>query len=274
MGVLNCRVLKSGKCEVSQKYKGKSHNGIDLVGPGYTLNYVVAHSDGIVVGVVSNCNRNTSKSGQRIYGNYVKIKHDNGMYTFYAHLKYGSVAVKVGDRVTKGQVLGYMGNTGYSFGAHLHFEVRNENNVQIDPTAYVGSDLPGTATDEEQATNGDKTAITYTVKKGDTLSEIAMKYGTTYQELARINNIANPNLIHVGQVLTINTATNNITTYKVNAKSGLWLLDANGKKIKAYSKNTEVEYLGAGYTKYGYNYIKVKVLVDGNIGYMAKTYLK
>lgn len=56
----------------------------------------------------------------------------------------------------------------------------------------------------EQATNGDKTAITYTVKAGDTLSEIAMKYGTTYQELARINNIANPNLIYAGQVIKIN----------------------------------------------------------------------
>ena len=71
-------------------------------------------------------------------------------------------------------------------------------------------------TSEEQATNGDKTAITYTVKKGDTLSEIAMKYGTTYQELARINNIANPDLIYVGQVIKINVTTE--TTYTV--KSG------------------------------------------------------
>ena len=71
-------------------------------------------------------------------------------------------------------------------------------------------------TDEEQATNGDKTAITYTVKAGDTLSEIAMKYGTTYQELARINNIANPNLIYAGQVIKINGTAE--TTYTV--KSG------------------------------------------------------
>lgn len=128
-------------------------------------------------------------------------------------------------------------------------------------------------TEAEQETNSNKQLITYTVKAGDTLSEIALRYGTTYQELARINNIANPNLIYVGQVLKVNSTNNNTVTYKVNAKSGLWLLDGNGKKIKAYVNNTEVEYLGAGYTKYGYNYIKVKVLVDGNIGYMAKTYL-
>lgn len=201
MGVLNCRVLKNGKCEVSQIYKGARHNGIDLVGAGYTLDYVVAHSDGIVVGVVSNINYNTSKSGRRIYGNYVKIKHSNGMYTFYAHLKCGSVAVKVGDRVTKGQVLGYMGNTGYSFGAHLHFEVRNANNAKIDPTHYVSEEIVKEEPKEVQIEGR------YIVKSGDTLSGIASKYGTTYQELARINNIANPNVIYPGQVIKINGGT-------------------------------------------------------------------
>lgn len=201
MGVLNCRVLKNGKCEVSQIYKGARHNGIDLVGAGYTLDNVVAHSDGIVAGVVNNINYNTSKSGRRIYGNYVKIKHSNGMYTFYAHLRYGSVAVKVGDKVTKGTVLGYMGNTGYSFGAHLHFEVRNANNAKIDPTHYVSEEIVKEEPKEVQIEGR------YIVKSGDTLSGIASKYGTTYQELARINNIANPNVIYPGQVIKINGGT-------------------------------------------------------------------
>lgn len=266
MGVLDCRVLKNRKCEVSQIYKGARHNGIDLVGAGYTLDNVVAHSDGEVVRVVANCNRNTSKTGERIYGNYVKIKHSNGMYTFYAHLRYGSVAVKVGDKVTKGQVIGAMGNTGYSFGAHLHFEVRNANNVQINPTTYVGADLP-IKENQELKIEG-----RYIVKSGDTLSGIASKYGTTYQKLARINNISNPNIIFPGQVLKIEEEriTQNL---KVTANSGLWLLDSNGRKIKAYVKGTEVEYMSEGYTKYGYNYVKVKVVNDGNVGYMAKTYL-
>lgn len=177
MGVLNCRVLKNGKCEVSQIYKGARHNGIDLVGAGYTLDYVVAHSDGTVVGVVSNCNRNTSKTGERIYGNYIKIKHENGMFTFYAHLKYGSVAVKVGDKVSKGTVLGYMGNTGYSFGAHLHFEVRNVNNVQIDPTAYVGADLPITTNNAVQSTY--KVGTTYTTQ---VILKVRAGAGTNYAQ--------------------------------------------------------------------------------------------
>lgn len=139
---MGCRVFKNNACKVTFAYKGASHKGIDMVGPNSTFDYVVAHSDGEVVAVVSNCNRNTSKTGERIYGNYVKIRHDNGMYTLYAHMKYGSVEVKVGDRVSKGQVLGYMGNTGYSFGAHVHFEVRDENDKYIDPTGYVDADLP------------------------------------------------------------------------------------------------------------------------------------
>lgn len=176
MGVLNCRVLKNGKCEVSQIYKGARHNGIDLVGAGYTLDNVVAHSDGEVVGVVANCNRNTSRTGERIYGNYVKIKHSNGMYTFYAHMRYGSVAVKVGDRVTKGQVLGAMGNTGYSFGAHLHFEVRNANNVQIDPTTYINTNLPD---NEPKTDNTYKVGITYTTQ---VILKVRTGAGTNYAQ--------------------------------------------------------------------------------------------
>ena len=174
---MDCRVLKSGKCEISQKYKGSKHNGIDLVGAGYTLDYVVAHSDGTVVGVVSNCNRNTSKTGEKIYGNYVKIKHDNGMYTLYAHLKYGTVAVSKGQRVAKGQVLGYMGNTGYSFGAHLHFEVRNANNAKIDPTAYVGADLPNN--EPKPVDNTYKVGTTYTTQ---VILKVRAGAGTNYAQ--------------------------------------------------------------------------------------------
>lgn len=139
---MNCRVFKNGQCKVTFPFKGESHKGIDMVGPNSTFDYVVAHSDGEVVAVVSDINYNTSASGKRTYGNYVKIRHDNGMYTLYAHMKYGSIEVKVGDRVKRGQVIGYMGNTGYSFGAHLHFEVRNENDKYVDPTQYVDGDLP------------------------------------------------------------------------------------------------------------------------------------
>lgn len=135
---LKNRVLESGLLEVTQEYKPGVHNGIDVVNQNYTLGNIVAHSDGVVVGSRNNCNGFENGS----YGNYVKIKHDNGYYTLYGHMAYNTVRVSVGQRVSKGQVLGYTGNTGMSYGGHLHFEVRNTSDVRIDPTEYLNSDLP------------------------------------------------------------------------------------------------------------------------------------
>lgn len=134
------RLLKTKGNKITQKYKADTHKGIDLVGTGSTTDYIIAHSAGTVVGVRADY-KTTDKTGNS-YGNYVKIKHSNGMYTLYAHLKYGSVTVKSGDKVSKGQVIGYMGSTGHSTGAHLHWEVRNTSDVRIDPTAYLDADLP------------------------------------------------------------------------------------------------------------------------------------
>ena len=57
----------------------------------------------------------------------------NRLYTLYGHLS--SVNVSVGQTVTQGQVIGYSGNTGNSYGAHLHFEVR-VNGTAVDPMSY------------------------------------------------------------------------------------------------------------------------------------------
>ena len=73
---MGCRVLQKNDKKITFVYKGASHKGIDIVGPCSTLDYIVAHSDGTVVAVVSNINYNTSKTGQRIYGNYVKEYDD------------------------------------------------------------------------------------------------------------------------------------------------------------------------------------------------------
>ena len=144
------RVLESGMCEVTQEYKGSAHAGIDIVREGYRLDNIVAHSDGTVIQVINNCNENTNGQNGSRYdsnnpGNMVKIDHGNGYYTRYLHLAYGTVKVSVGDKVSKGQVIGYMGNTGYSFGGHLHFEVW-QGNGRIDPTTYLDDELPATST--------------------------------------------------------------------------------------------------------------------------------
>lgn len=135
-----CRVLiNNAKPRITVKYSSK-HKAIDLVKYRNSTCEVVAHSKGKVVWLQKGQKNNTASKGNKTYGNCVKLKHDDGYYTLYAHLK--DVKVKIGQVVSKGQSLGYMGNTGNSYGAHLHWEVRNKKDVRIDPTPYLDKDLP------------------------------------------------------------------------------------------------------------------------------------
>lgn len=68
------------------------------------------------------------------YGNYTCIDHGGGFSTCYAHQL--SISVSVGEQVEQGQIIGEVGNTGHSFGAHLHFETR-VNGVAEDPLGYL-----------------------------------------------------------------------------------------------------------------------------------------
>ena len=137
------RILKDKTNKVTKKY-GNGHTGIDIVGKEGWPD-IVAHSDGVVVACVDGKYNNLKTKGVNQYGNYVQIKHANDMYTLYAHLEKG-LKVKKGQQVKKGQVIGREGNSGYSLGAHLHFEVRNKDNYVIDPTPYIDADLPNLPT--------------------------------------------------------------------------------------------------------------------------------
>lgn len=133
-----CRVLKGGECEITQEYGVNGHLGTDIVGKGYTLDGVVAHSDGVVVMVQTGHKNNQGSTGNASYGNMVKIDHGNGDFTLYAHLD--KVYVTNGQKVAKGQDIGYMGNTGNSYGAHLHFEVFKNNN-RVSSQDYLNADI-------------------------------------------------------------------------------------------------------------------------------------
>lgn len=108
--------------------KPGNHTGIDIPAPKNTKIY--AARGGVVI---------TSKMGSGSdwsYGNYVVINHGDGTSTLYAHMN--SRAVKVGDVVNQGQVIGYVGTTGRSTGNHLHYEVR-KNGTRVDPVNYYPS---------------------------------------------------------------------------------------------------------------------------------------
>lgn len=136
---MKCRVLESENCEITQGYNS-NHHANDIVGGGYTLDNVVAHSEGKIIFFQDGYDNMPGSVGNASYGNCVKIDHGNGYYTLYAHMQKG-LSVRNGEYVKKGQVLGYMGNSGNANGSHLHFEVWEGNN-RIDPTNYLDNDLP------------------------------------------------------------------------------------------------------------------------------------
>jgi len=100
----------------------RMHKGIDLAAPTGTPVYATA--DGIV---------DLARWG-RGYGLYIKLDHGAELETRYAHLS--RLAVGAGDRVEKGEVIGYVGSTGWSTGPHLHYEVR-VNGVAVNPIHYM-----------------------------------------------------------------------------------------------------------------------------------------
>lgn len=119
---------------------GKVHRGLDFgwnntAAPGSINQPICAAEGGTVVTAVDGYG-NTPKT--RIYGNYVIISH-GGYWTVYGHLLKG-INVRKGDRVKKGDIIGRMGNSGYSFGNHLHFELRkgaNDRAHVVDPLEYL-----------------------------------------------------------------------------------------------------------------------------------------
>ncbi len=107
----------------AQIYNGKGHTGLDLRASVGTP--ILAAASGVVVGVA---NTDIVRSCYS-YGKWIMVKHSNGLSTLYAHLSVQSVIN--GQVVSRGEVIGYSGNTGYSTGPHLHFGVYATEGVQI-----------------------------------------------------------------------------------------------------------------------------------------------
>ena len=110
------------------------HNGIDLVAEAGTPVYAAAA--GIVAGAAPNGG----------YGNCIEIEHEEALSTVYGHLESFAPGVAAGARVQKGDLIGFVGNTGHSTGPHLHFELRRSGKpidpvIHMSPPQLSGGDL-------------------------------------------------------------------------------------------------------------------------------------
>lgn len=100
----------------------RAHKGVDLAGPTGTPVYATAD------GTVSMAQWFSS------YGNYIQLEHGGSLQTRYGHLS--GYAVRQGQKVRKGDLIGYIGSTGRSTGPHLHYEVRVAG-VAVNPVPYM-----------------------------------------------------------------------------------------------------------------------------------------
>ncbi|MDD2226664.1 MAG: peptidoglycan DD-metalloendopeptidase family protein, partial [Dysgonamonadaceae bacterium] len=166
------------------------------------------------------------------YGNYIVIRHINGLETVYGHLS--KFLVEENDFVESGQPIGLAGSTGRSTGPHLHFETRFLGRP-INPNFIVDFNNKVCHRDEYAVTNSSfkkttassrsilKPGETYQVpadnnnsnkyvsgevqyhriKKGDTLSGIAKRYGISVKKICNLNNITTKTILRPGKSLRI-----------------------------------------------------------------------
>ncbi len=195
---------------------GRYHNGIDL--DLETGDTVVAAWDGKI---------RYAKWNDGGFGNLVIIRHHNGLETFYAHLS--KHLVSPNQDVKAGEPIGLGGNTGHSFGSHLHFEVRffdaamnpeeaidfvkrevKNDTLLVHKAIFRPGAKPTDATEHGEAVASvqHQAAVTatrkyYKVRPGDTLSEIASRHNTTISKLCQLNGIRPTTTIQAGKQLRV-----------------------------------------------------------------------
>ncbi len=148
------------------------------------------------------------------FGYVVVVRHYNGFETLYAH--FSKLLVLPGQSVKAGDIIGLGGNTGHSTGSHLHFEVRfmgkaidpnrvisfNErklysNNISIDKSYFDHLDAA------KKARLVRKNSRYHSVRRGDTLSHIAYRYGTTVARLCKLNHISRNTPLRAGRKIRV-----------------------------------------------------------------------
>lgn len=197
--------------------KRRPHYGTDI--DLETGDSVVAAFDGMVR--IAKLNRS--------YGNVVIVRHNNGLETVYAHLS--KILVEAGQKVEAGQMLGLGGNTGHSYGSHLHFEMRylgqaidTEDFIDYATGTLKKNECLITKSDVENkydlralhnrhkkdlnasrsySNSKTKGVRIYKVRKGDTLGKIAARNHTTIKAICKKNGIKQTKVLRPGQKLKV-----------------------------------------------------------------------
>ena len=146
---------------------------------------------------------------RRGYGYYVVLRHPNGLETIYGHLS--KILVEENQIVRAGETIGLGGNTGRSTGSHLYFETRFlgqainpaeiidfENGVPHQDT-YVFHNVKINGRRSNIYTSSSDRLGYHRVKSGDTLGKIARIYGTSVNELCRLNGLKSTSVLRIGQ---------------------------------------------------------------------------
>ena len=196
--------MPTSNTKITSKFgprRRRMHNGLDV--KVYIGDTIRAAFDGKVRMV---------KYERRGYGKYVVIRHDNGLETVYGHLS--KQLVKEDQYVEAGEVIGLGGNTGRSTGSHLHFETRflgqainpallfdfEKQDVVADSYLFQkGKNRYRSGRTSAIASNGD--VQYYKVRRGDSLSRIAKRTGTSIDALCKLNKISRRATLRIGQVL-------------------------------------------------------------------------
>lgn len=200
-GYADYQIPFKGPMTSTFKYRsGKWHHGVDI--DLETGDSVRSTFDGVV---------RYAQYNRGGFGNLVIVRHYNGLETYYAHLS--EINVKPDQEVKAGTFLGKGGNTGHSYGSHLHFEVRFYDNA-IDPE-LVFDFKTGKLKDENLMIHkglfGYKGGTYYTsggkkyhrVRSGDTLSAIARRYRTSVARICALNGIKKTAVLRIGKSLRV-----------------------------------------------------------------------
>jgi murein DD-endopeptidase MepM/ murein hydrolase activator NlpD len=181
------------KYKLSQGYNGNySHqNTLALDFAMEKGTKIRATRDGRVVQIKEDSNIGGASRQYNKYANYITIYHRDGTFAKYVHLQYNGARVRVGDKVTAGQLIGYSGNTGWSQGPHLHFEVfkavkmgqqtvatqflnHNRRGIRVKPGKYYYAYQPGYGKFEVELgrdlTNSDYQGFSETVTRNQQLT--------------------------------------------------------------------------------------------------------